>query len=216
MGKQSRQNRRSGRLNASPQPAKRPERRRFDRKFLGVVAGVGLLVIAGLAVVAITAAAMAGSGSKSIPSGTDVFAENDHTHVSTPVAYDHNPPAGGPHNPTPLNCGVYGEQVPNENAVHSLEHGTVWITYQPSLSASDVSSLVKLVTSNYVGTERYILLSPYQGLPTSVVASAWGAQLKVQSASDPRLADFIHYYAGGAQGGEQGATCTSGVGTPDE
>jgi hypothetical protein len=214
VGKQSRTNRKSARAGAAP--VKPPERRRLDRRLLGVAGGAGLLLVVGLAIAALTVAAMAGGGAKKIPSGTDVFTEDDHTHVSTPVRYDHNPPAGGAHNPTPVNCGVYSEQVPNENAVHSLEHGAVWITYQPTLSASDVSSLRRLVTSNYVGTQRYVILSPYQGLPAPVVASAWGAQLKVQTASDSRLAEFIHYYAGGGQGGEPGGECTGGVGTPDE
>jgi hypothetical protein len=111
-----------------------------------------------------------------------------------------------------LNCGVYTQIVANENAVHSLEHGAVWITYQPTLPADQVAILQQVATSNYVGTQRYVILSPYAGLPSPIVASAWGAQLRLDQASDTRLAAFIHHFAGGGQGGE----CTGGVGSPAE
>jgi len=197
---------------------RRQERgRRLDRRVLAIAGGVTGLIGVGLVVAALTVAAMSGAKTAAtLPQGTQVFDESDHSHVTTPVVYDHTPPAGGAHNPTWLNCGVYTEQVPNENAVHSLEHGTVWITYQPTLAAGDVSTLQHLVTSNYVGDQRYLLLSPYSGLPAPVVASAWGAQLQVQSASDPRLLQFIRYFAGGSQGGEPGGLCTEGIGSPIE
>ena len=198
-------------------PARADPGSRLDRRHvLAGAALVCLLLVVGLGIAAVTAAAMSGSHSGSAPDGTQAFVENDHTHVSGPVAYDRVPPVGGAHNPVQLNCGVYGQQVPNENAVHSLEHGAVWITYQPNLSAADVSRLQSLVTSSYVGSERYIILSPYPGLPSPIVASAWGEQLQVQSVSDGRLGQFIHTFAGGGQGGEQGGPCTGGTGNPIE
>jgi hypothetical protein len=182
---------------------------------LWVAAGVAGIVLVGLVVAATAFAVSSGkAGSNSLPAGTQTFPESDHSHVSGPVTYDRVPPAGGAHNPTELNCGIYTQPVPNENAVHSLEHGAVWITYQPNLGADQIVALQQLATSHYVGTERYVILSPYAGLPSPIVATAWGAQLKVDAASDSRLADFIHYFAGGAQGGEQGAACTGGVGSP--
>lgn len=162
-------------------------------------------------------AMMSGGGSSSgLPSGTQVFAESDHTHTQAHVTYDHDPPAGGAHNPIPLNCGVYTQPVPNENAVHSLEHGAVWITYQPSLDSSQVDELTHIAVSHYQGQQRYVVLSPYPGLPAPIVATAWGAQLRLQLPSDPRLGQFLDHYVGGNQGGEQGAPCSGGVGQPDQ
>ncbi len=130
-------------------------------------------------------------------------------HVTTPVDYDPIPPVGGPHNAQWLNCGVYDQPVPNENAVHSLEHGAVWITYRPDLPADQVETLRGLVRGR-----AYALLSPYPDLPAPVVASAWGLQLRVDSASDARLARFLVKYMQGPQTPEPGAACFGGVGAP--
>jgi hypothetical protein len=108
-----------------------------------------------------------------------------------------------------LNCGIYTTPVRNENAVHSLEHGAVWITYQPSLAPSAVQHLVSLVKGR-----AYVILAPYPGLPAPIVASAWGLQLKLQTANDPRIAEFIQKYANGPQAPEPGGECTGGTGSP--
>ena len=92
------------------------------------------------------------TGSSSpLPQGIQTFVESDHDHVAGPVSYDRVPPAGGAHNAVVLNCGVYSQPVPNENAVHSLEHGAVWITYRPTLPPDQVALLQQFVKSHYVG-----------------------------------------------------------------
>lgn len=154
------------------------------------------------------------AGQRSLPAGTMVFAEPDHQHVTGTVNYDRTPPAGGPHNDVWLNCGVYSRPVRNENAVHSLEHGAVWITYRPGASAGEVRVLRRFVESHYAGAERYLILSPYPGLPAPVVASAWGAQLRLRGPRDARLGEFVARLAGAGQGGEPGGPCTGGTGSP--
>ena len=131
------------------------------------------------------------------------------THTQEAVTYAQNPPVGGPHSPSWQNCGIYDQPVQNENAVHSLEHGAAWITYRTDLPADAVAQLRDLVRGR-----SYTLLSPYKGLPAPVVASAWGVQLQVDSASDPRLAQFVNKYSNGSQTLEPGAPCTGGVGAP--
>jgi hypothetical protein len=149
-----------------------------------------------------------------MPRDTELFGEPDHQHVAGTVHYNRTPPAGGPHNDVWLNCGVYTQPVRNENAVHSLEHGAVWITYRSRLAPAEVTALRRFVGTHYVGGERYLILSPYPGLPAPVVASAWAAQLRLKGPRDPRLAAFVAHFAGGDQGGEPGAPCTGGTGTP--
>ena len=138
--------------------------------------------------------------------GVETFEVESATHTTGPVDYPQDPPVGGPHDPSWQRCAVYDAPVRKENAVHSLEHGAVWITYQPDLPESDREILAKLAEG-----QRYILISPYPGLEDPVVASAWGAQLRLDDVNDPRLPAFIDRYAG--NGPERGATCDTGVET---
>ena len=104
-----------------------------------------------------------------------------------------------------LNCGIYDQAVPNENAVHSLEHGTVWVTYDASKVTGD--ALTKLRSAL---PDTYIILSPYVGLPSPVVASAWGAQIQLTGPDDARLQDFLKTYWQSPNAPEPGAACTGG------
>src|SRR5690606_20494200 len=108
-----------------------------------------------------------------------------------------------------LNCGVYAEPVPAEHAVHSLEHGAVWITYQPDLGAAEVEALRSLYEPG-----SYVVVSPYPDLPQPIVLSAWGRQLAVDSAEDERVGEFLSVYEQGPQNPEPGAPCSGGVGEP--
>ncbi|MBG0829259.1 DUF3105 domain-containing protein [Planomonospora sp. ID67723] len=128
-------------------------------------------------------------------------------HTPIKVNYKENPPMGGEHHPAWQNCGIYDAPINNENAVHSMEHGAVWITYQPDLPKDQVETLKELASKDYM------LLSPYPGLPAKVVASSWNKQLKLEGADDPRLPKFIQKYKQGAETPELGASCDSEITT---
>lgn len=149
-----------------------------------------------------------------IPAGTVIYPELNRHHVLSKVRYDHSPPVGGDHAPVWLNCGIYDLPVANENSVHSLEHGSVWITYLPDLPQAEVDTLRTLVKASYEGPERYVILSPYPEQSTPVVASAWGYQLTLQEPTDPRLKSFIDYFRHGPQTLERSGHCTGGTGNP--
>jgi hypothetical protein len=130
-------------------------------------------------------------------------------HSEAPQRYPQMPPVGGVHSAVWQNCGTYDQPVRNENAVHSLEHGAVWLTYRPDLPAASIETLRSLARGH-----GHVLLSPYPDLPQPIVATAWGLQLPVEDASDPRLSLFISRYEQGPQTPEPGAVCTGGTGTP--
>jgi hypothetical protein len=91
--------------------------------------------------------------------------------------------------------------------VDSMDRGAVWITYRPDLPPAQIDLLRELAQR-----QTYVLVSPYPGLPAPAVASAWGVQLPLSTASDPRLAQFVRAYRLGVQAPDHGAPCTGGVG----
>ncbi|MFH7598338.1 DUF3105 domain-containing protein [Streptomyces racemochromogenes] len=130
-------------------------------------------------------------------------------HVETPVKYEMNPPVGGDHNPRWMNCNgdVYKNPIPEVNAVHSLEHGAVWVTYNDKAAKADVDAL-----AGKVGKTPYTLMSPDKEQAGAIMLSAWGKQLTVDKADDPRVAQFFTKYVQGPQTPEPGAACTNGLG----
>jgi hypothetical protein len=109
-------------------------------------------------------------------------------HVQTPVTYTEAPPVGGPHDPYWADCTgtVYTVDIRHENAVHSLEHGAVWITYNPDqVSQSDIDTLAALVDG-----QPGRMLSPYAGQDSAISLQSWNHHLEVDSAGDKRIKQF--------------------------
>ncbi|MFH8340866.1 DUF3105 domain-containing protein [Streptomyces sp. AM6-12] len=130
------------------------------------------------------------------------------THVTTPVSYPMHPPVGGNHNPVWADCNgdVYTQQLHDENAVHSLEHGAVWVTYTAKAPKADVAALAEKVKKT-----PYSLMSPYENQAAPLMLSAWGHQVAVKSAKDPEVDKFFAEFVQGPQTPEPGASCTGGV-----
>ncbi|MEU8591288.1 DUF3105 domain-containing protein [Streptomyces sp. NPDC048664] len=131
------------------------------------------------------------------------------THTTKAVTYPMEPPVGGDHNPVWQNCqgDVYTKPVKNVNAVHSLEHGAVWVTYNSKASKADVDALAAKVRQ-----KTYILMSPVEDQKDPIMLSAWAHQRTVTGASDPNVDKFIEEFSQGPQTPEPGAACTGGIG----
>jgi hypothetical protein len=138
--------------------------------------------------------------------------KTDQAHVNGKVDYPTSPPTRGAHNPVWQNCGFYTKAVLTENAVHSLEHGAVWVTYTDAADATTRSALLALAKAN-----PFVLVTPYAANPAPFVLTAWGRQLRVESITDPRVAQFIGTYAkDGPTVPEKGASCSGALGVPPD
>jgi hypothetical protein len=182
----------TGRPAGRPQPNRAQSRKIVNRRQRpwGLISVTALVVL--LAVGVIGYAVYAGTSKPSTDPNKiagiihKTFTSGDHK--TTPITYAESPPFGGPHAPIWADCTgtVYPNQIANENAVHDLEHGAVWITYKPGLPADQLDVLTKLVAG-----QQYMLMTPYAGLKTNVSLQAWGYQLFVDSATDKRVKTFI-------------------------
>jgi hypothetical protein len=142
-------------------------------------------------------------------SGFMAWHEMDHIpgeHIEGVLLYAQIPPVGGPHNPVWQDCGFYTQPIYSWHGVHSLEHGAVWITYDPALPADQVARLQPYVDLGHV------IVSPYPGLTDPVVASAWGRQVRLTGVDDPRLEQFVTAYRISPENApEPGAACEGGT-----
>jgi hypothetical protein len=208
----SRRGQRESARTARLEAVRREQRHReHRRRGLIVAASVAVVALVGGGSWAVIGASGSGSSTQDTVAltGLQTYTGLARDHVTGAVVYPQTPPVGGKHSAIWQNCGVYSAPVHNENAVHSLEHGAMWITYRPDLPAAQIATIVDDVSG-----QQYGLVSPYPGLPSPVVASAWGVQLKLTSASDPRLKSFINTYKSGSHAPEPGGECSGGTGTP--
>ncbi len=162
------------------------------------------------AILAIALLAAIPAFAQTLPEGVESFEIPSRFHTEGPVSYQPEPPVGGDHAPVWQNCGFYDEPVRDENAVHSLEHGAVWIAYRPDLPEEQIDSVRQLAQR-----QNYVLASPYPGIPAPVVVSAWGRQLRLEGADDSRLEQFVRAFRLGPQAPETGAPCTNGTRMPE-
>ena len=141
------------------------------------------------------------------PEGVQAVAVDDPQHVEGEIEYE-GQPAGGAHSSVWLNCGAYGDPVAEENAVHSLEHGAVWITY-PAGASSDVVDRLE----GYSGPNK-VIVSPVVDQTTPIIVTSWANQMEVDTPDDPRIAQYIVEFAGAASAPEPGGLCSGGIGQP--
>ncbi len=208
-----------------PSPRKSPEERKAivqavqakqraaDKRKAWMIYGTGGAVIA--SIIAATSFVVVGEvqqGERATAEaarpveGERDFPGQSRNHTREPVSYPLDPPTGGDHAPVWTNCGIYTTPVEPTRAVHSLEHGAVWLTYRPDLPKDQIADLTSLT-----GGQDYLLLSPVTDQASSVTITAWGKQLTVDNSKDKRLAQFIKKYSQGPQTPEPGAPCTGGV-----
>lgn len=145
------------------------------------------------------------------PEGVRTYTYAGNQHRNEPINYSVEPdyqgeipPAGGTHNPAWQNCGVYDAPIPWEYAVHSLEHGAIWISYSPDLAAEEIERLREY------GDDDKMLVAPENNLPAPIVLTSWRNQMTAQSADTENVKRFIRFYKNNPDfAPEAGASCSS-------
>lgn len=90
------------------------------------------------------------------------------------------PPVSGPHFPQWLpNGGAYDQPVQDGNALHNLEHGMVWISYNPALVTPE-----QIATLHDFAEERRrdVIVSPREANAAPITAASW---LRILTMDEP-------------------------------
>jgi Protein of unknown function (DUF3105) len=140
------------------------------------------------------------------PEGVRTYPATTNGNVEGQIAYKQDPPTNGDHAPYWQKCGFYSSPIENEAAVHSMDHGAVWITYRPDLPQDQIDTLRGLAQ------EEYVLVSPYSSLYAPVVATAWRNQLELTGVDDPRLRQFVDQFRISETAPRSGNGCENGRG----
>jgi Protein of unknown function (DUF3105) len=141
--------------------------------------------------------------------GVEAFRVDSNAHTEENLTYEPAPPTGGEHYPVPATCGFYeSDPPPDEMLVHDIEHGAVWIAYDPDLDDAQKSAL-----STLVAQQAKVTATPYPDLDAPLFVTAWARQLRLDSVDDTRLLQFIETYRNSSNAPEPNAAC-QGIGTP--
>lgn len=108
--------------------------------------------------------------------------------------YNSNPPSSGWHYAIPAQTGFHDTSIPDEAAIHSLEHGDIWIAYHPQISDAAKNALKDLAG-------RYIVISPRETNDADIALVAWTrvdsfdlAGEDLSTDEKKRIDDFIRRY----------------------
>lgn len=128
------------------------------------------------------------------PDYSQSFAIQGRDHIaigSSHPAYNSNPPTSGWHYAREAMLDFYTEELVDEQLVHNLEHGHIWIAYRPALEDGLLRQLKKFAGGNVIATAR-------SKNDTDIALAAWGRLDKFNVASSgldtQRIRDFILRY----------------------
>lgn len=103
------------------------------------------------------------------------------------------PPTSGDHS-TPIDKGAYNVELPDENTIHNLEHGYVYVSYQPGVSREDINKLEALFFSPYSNPDfspTKVIMAPRAANKSPIILSSWQRSKTYESYDEQA---FIDYY----------------------
>ena len=94
----------------------------------------------------------------------------EHVDLSYQFSYNSNPPTSGPHYSSPAGWSIYDYEVADKIFIHNLEHGGIWISYRPGISAKAIEDL-KSIVNEFYGSQ--IVMAPRSANDTDIAVAAW-------------------------------------------
>lgn len=101
--------------------------------------------------------------------------------------YNSNPPTSGSHYGEPAKWGIYDQPLPDEQLIHNLEHGGIWISYRDSANQELLNQLRDIADDYSVK----VIMTPRAQNDSAIALAAWARLLKLQSFDEKQIRGFI-------------------------
>jgi hypothetical protein len=125
----------------------------------------------------------------------------------TAADYETSPPAGGDHNPTPLEAGrFYTEPPALGEAVHLLEHGAV-IGWTNELSPEDQKAVEEEFNSIFQDGYYQLAVIENPDMDVPFALSAWGALQTCAAVDTAAIRPFVEEWYASPKTAEGGLAC---------
>lgn len=111
-----------------------------------------------------------------------------HVDVGTLGPSNSQPPAGGPHYTSPVAPDASDQPIDDGYVVHSLEHGMIWLAYQPEMIDEDGLSTLRSLAAEY---DRDVVLAPRPVNDAPLYAVSWGRRMVIDPDDEAQLRAFI-------------------------
>ncbi|MFQ5795188.1 MAG: DUF3105 domain-containing protein, partial [Candidatus Bipolaricaulia bacterium] len=109
----------------------------------------------------------------------------NHVPEGTRITYNSNPPTSGAHWPQPAQWDVYSFPLPDEQLVHNLEHGGIWISYKDI--DRETKSKLEAIARKY---PQGVILTPRPENDRNIALASWGRLDKFDSFDEERIERF--------------------------
>lgn len=131
-------------------------------------------------------------------------------HTGDTISYPSLPPTSGQHRPIPADCGVHNQPIPDENMVHTLEHGAVGILYKPDASMEEIRSIERLVKT----FDSHVFSQPYPAMDSKFAVVAWAHRMLLDSYDAEAVEEFVDVFRSGGDAPETNQPCDSNANNP--
>lgn len=131
-------------------------------------------------------------------------------HTDQPVEYDIVPPVSGEHATNPAQCGIHATVIPNENFVHTLEHGAVALVYRPDIPEEDIRALEEIAGD----FDSHTVAAPNPEMDDPITIAAWAHLMRLDEVDEDAIREFIEVFRQGGASPEAGQECPNSVEQP--
>ncbi|MDP3741016.1 MAG: DUF3105 domain-containing protein [bacterium] len=120
----------------------------------------------------------------------EAIAELGRNHIAVGAEheqYNSNPPTSGSHYEQWAKWGIYEQQLPDEQLIHNLEHGGIWISYKDK-DNREIFDQLKDVAEDY---SIKIILTHRPENDSPIAVAAWTRLLKMDNFDEKQIRNFI-------------------------